>query len=100
MTLRQKTIPCKVKGCQGFLAWNTEAKLYVCTTCGTQQDALEVWKTSATRRQKRKEKQRAKERAWVLDILGITDKPKKPQKSKREREWAELIKKSKEYRPP
>ena len=100
MKIYQKNIPCCV--CEkGFLAWNPEETIYVCTTCGVQQEALNTWKKSAEFKEDKRKRKIEKEREWVLNILG-TEKKKKKLKKKEdpaEGEWADLIEKSQDYDP-
>lgn len=88
--MRDSRIPCP--SCKkGTLFWNPEEKLYVCTKCGIQEAALKTWINAAEHRQDKKLRKREKDRQWALNILGVEDQLKPPKKSKREREWAELI---------
>ncbi|MFX1511096.1 MAG: hypothetical protein ACFFCQ_00705 [Promethearchaeota archaeon] len=83
------------------MAWNPDETCYVCTTCGTQQEALKTWKKSARIRKNRREQKIEEEREWVLDILGIKKEEEDSDKEKDplEREWADLIEKSQDYKP-
>ena len=93
-TIRDSSIPCR--NCnKGTLFWNSEEKLYVCTKCGIQEAALETWIDAAQYRKKKIKRKNEKERQWALEILGVKDqlkKPIKPIKSKKEKEWEEIIK--------
>ncbi len=92
--VRDSRILCRA--CKrGTLFWNPEEKLYVCTACGIQEPALEIWIDAAEHRQKKKQQKREKERQWALDILGVKDQLKTPKKSKQEQEWEEIINKVK-----
>ena len=91
-TVRDSRIPCR--NCsKGTLYWNPEEKIYVCTECGIQEAALKTWIDAAEYRQKKKKRKRENDRQWALDILGVKDILKKPKKSKKEEEWADIIEK-------
>lgn len=90
--MRDSRIPCR-ECKKGTLHWNKKETLYVCTTCGVQEEALPTWIAAAVHRQTKQERNREKERQWALDILGLQDKLVPPKKTKKEKEWEELIKK-------
>ncbi|MFW9777275.1 MAG: hypothetical protein ACFFE8_00395 [Candidatus Heimdallarchaeota archaeon] len=92
--MRDSRIPCRE--CKdGTLHWNKEETIYVCTSCGVQEDALPTWIEAAEHRQKKGKQKREKERQWALDVLGIKDKLVSSKKTKKEKEWEELIEKIK-----
>lgn len=89
-TIRDSRIPCR--NCtKGTLFWNSEERLYVCTKCGIQEAALETWIDAAEYRKKKRKQKNKKERQWALEIFGVKDQLKKPIKSKKEKEWEEII---------
>ncbi|MHA1215473.1 MAG: hypothetical protein ACTSR2_11700 [Candidatus Hodarchaeales archaeon] len=94
-TVRDSLIPCP--NCRkGTLHWNPEEKLYVCTTCGTQEEALKTWVKAGEHRQKKKNSKKEKDRQWALNILGLQDKLKSENKSHEEKQWDDILKKIKE----
>ena len=93
--VRDSRIPCR--NCsEGTLHWNPEEKLYVCINCGIQEDALKTWIGAGKNRQEKKKRRREKERQWALNILGQKDLLRKPKKSKKEQEWADIIERVKQ----
>jgi transcription initiation factor TFIIIB Brf1 subunit/transcription initiation factor TFIIB len=89
-TVRDSRIPCR--NCnKGTLFWNSEEGLYVCTQCGIQEAALDTWIDAAQYREQKRMKKKNKERQWALEILGVKDQLNKPIKSKKEKDWEEII---------
>jgi hypothetical protein len=67
----------------------------VCTECGIQEAALKTWIDAGKYRQEKRKRMREKDRQWALNILGQKDLLAKPKKSKKEQEWAEIVKRVK-----
>ena len=88
-TIRDSKIPCP--NCKkGTLFWQPDEKIYVCTKCGVQEEALKTWIGAAEHREKKKVRKRQKDRQWALDILGLKDELKTPNKSNQERLWDDI----------